>query len=148
MYKRIIVGVDGSSQGELALRHAAGLAQALGASLRIAHVIDSGRLHGDSILESAVPRRISPAQRARGKALLDKALEVARAAGASVDAQLIEPESAGQAPVAALLDAARAFEAELIVLGARGRSAVERLLLGSMADGVAQHATGPVLLVH
>lgn len=36
--------------------------------------------------------------------------------------------------------------ADLIVVGARGRSAIERFLLGSVAEAVARHATVPVLV--
>jgi nucleotide-binding universal stress UspA family protein len=34
-----------------------------------------------------------------------------------------------------------------VVLGTRGRSGIERLLLGSMADGVARRSKIPVVLV-
>ena len=44
MYRRIIVGIDGSSHAEHALRHAVGLAKELGAGLRVVHVVDMGWL--------------------------------------------------------------------------------------------------------
>jgi nucleotide-binding universal stress UspA family protein len=46
---------------------------------------------------------------------------------------------------AALVEEAASWHVDLIVLGAGG---VERLLLGSMADGVARRSSVPVLLVH
>ena len=46
-----------------------------------------------------------------------------------------------------IVDAAREHEADLIVLGARGQSAVRRLLLGSISDYVATHAHCSVLVV-
>jgi nucleotide-binding universal stress UspA family protein len=38
-------------------------------------------------------------------------------------------------------------KADLIVIGTRGRSGLERLVLGSTASGVVSHATCPVLVV-
>ena len=50
-------------------------------------------------------------------------------------------------PVAELLKAADASRADLIVLGARGTSGLERLLLGSVAEGTLKRASIPVVLV-
>jgi nucleotide-binding universal stress UspA family protein len=47
----------------------------------------------------------------------------------------------------AILDAADRNDALLIVLGARGLSAVRSLLLGSVSHAVSQHARCPVLVV-
>lgn len=63
MYTRIVAGVDGSTQGEHALRHATGLAKALGAEMRIVHVVlekgDSGHvdeLRAGPNVQFALPR--------------------------------------------------------------------------------------------
>jgi nucleotide-binding universal stress UspA family protein len=53
--------------------------------------------------------------------------------------------SAGET-VEAILFAAAYADADLIALGASGRSAVARFLLGSVAESVARHADRPVLL--
>ena len=49
-------------------------------------------------------------------------------------------------PLRELLDASR--EADVLVVGARGIGAVERLLLGSVAEGAVTHAPVAVLVVH
>ena len=46
-----------------------------------------------------------------------------------------------------LSDAANELDVDLVVVGARGRSAVRRLLLGSTSDFVATHAPCSVLVV-
>jgi nucleotide-binding universal stress UspA family protein len=48
-------------------------------------------------------------------------------------------------PVAAILEAAREWPADLIVLGTHGRSGFERLFLGSVAERVLRKAACPVL---
>jgi nucleotide-binding universal stress UspA family protein len=50
-------------------------------------------------------------------------------------------------PRHALLDEARAFKADLIVVGSHGRSGVAKLLLGSVASHVVSHAPCSVLVV-
>ena len=69
MYARILAGVDGSPQGEHALRHAIGLAQALGAALRVAHVVDMGWLPLAPELALDV-ERLAKTRRAEGETLL------------------------------------------------------------------------------
>lgn len=46
-----------------------------------------------------------------------------------------------------IVDEAKAEETELVVLGARGHSTVDRILLGSTSDFVATHASCSVLIV-
>jgi len=43
-------------------------------------------------------------------------------------------------PRAVILDAARAWPADLIVLGSHGRRGLDRFLMGSVAESVAIHA--------
>jgi nucleotide-binding universal stress UspA family protein len=50
-------------------------------------------------------------------------------------------------PVARILDEAEAFGADLIVVGTTGRSAIGRVLLGSVAERVFGRAPVPVMLV-
>ncbi|PHQ33893.1 universal stress protein [Rhodopirellula bahusiensis] len=50
-------------------------------------------------------------------------------------------------PTSALLDVAEQSSADLIVLGAIGHSAIERVLLGSVSDYVATHADSSALVV-
>jgi nucleotide-binding universal stress UspA family protein len=70
---------------------------------------------------------------------------VARAAGLDASADLAEATYEGTWH--AILDAAEQRGAGLIVLGARGLSTFQSLLLGSVSHGVTQHARLPVLIV-
>lgn len=144
MYTRILAGVDGSTPGEHALRHAAGLAKALGAELRIVHIVDMGVLPLAPELALDV-ERFAKARRAEGEALLAKAQAQA---GESAQTRLLETGTPAQPVAAVLVEEAASWPADVIVLGARGRSRLERLLLGSVADGVARRSAVPVLLVH
>jgi nucleotide-binding universal stress UspA family protein len=46
-----------------------------------------------------------------------------------------------------ILDYAVSREIDLIVIGTKGRTGLKRFLMGSVANGVVQHAHCPVLLV-
>jgi nucleotide-binding universal stress UspA family protein len=49
--------------------------------------------------------------------------------------------------VAALVNYADEEEADLIIIGTRGRSGIGKMLLGSVASGVVTYAPCPVLVV-
>jgi nucleotide-binding universal stress UspA family protein len=49
--------------------------------------------------------------------------------------------------IGSIIDYATNENVDLIVIGTRGRTGLKRFLLGSVADGVVQHAHCPVLLV-
>ncbi len=59
----------------------------------------------------------------------------------------VEVEIADKRPVEGILDAARRFKADVIVVGWRGHGAVRRLLMGSVSRGVVRGATCAVLVV-
>jgi len=146
MYKRVFVGIDGSPHSEHALQHALGLAKALGATVRIVHVVDLGWMPVTPELGIAATN-LEAAGREERERLLAAAMDAAKAKGVTADSRLIETTSPSQQTAAALVDEAMRWPADVIVIGARGRTGVERLLLGSVADGVARRSTLPVLLV-
>ena len=47
----------------------------------------------------------------------------------------------------AIIDYASDKSIDLVIVGTKGRTGLKRLLLGSVAQGVVQHAHCPVLLV-
>jgi nucleotide-binding universal stress UspA family protein len=74
-----------------------------------------------------------------------QATERARQAG--FDAQPLVAEATG--PVwQTILEAARERDAAIIVVGARGVSGVQKVLLGSVSEKVVRHADRPVLVMH
>ena len=55
--------------------------------------------------------------------------------------------SAVSNPVESITGAARDWPADLMLTGSHGRDGVDRVLLGSLAEGGARHAPCPVLMV-
>jgi nucleotide-binding universal stress UspA family protein len=129
---RIQCGVDGSDSSVDTARLAAAVAAATGAELRLQHVIPIFR--GDNQEWSLDEAEATPPE-------LEPAVAAAREVG-------VEPlrEMAMGRPEHALVESARRDEVDLIVVGHRGLSGVARVLLGSVSEYVAQHASCSVLI--
>lgn len=144
MYQKILVPVDGSKTAQRGLQEALRLAKALGASVRLIHVVNEfaviatyeGMVYSGELVE---------ALRKSGKQLLEKAEQEVKAAGIAVQSELIEARS-GNAGTEIVHDAANS-KSDLIVLGTHGRRGLSRLLMGSDAEQVVRQAAVPVLLV-
>jgi len=146
MYTRILIAVDGSATSEHALRHAIGLAKGLSAALRVVHVVDMGVLPLGPELAIDIGA-VTKARRTAGEQVLEKARATCRAGGIEAETRLLETGTPTQRIAAAIADEATAWPADLVVAGTHGRTGVQRLLLGSVAEGIARVSPVPVLLI-
>jgi nucleotide-binding universal stress UspA family protein len=136
MFETIVWASDGSAGADRALAHVEHVAAMFGSSLRVVHIARRPSTAGvrvvcedeDEVL--AKLRRQTAALRERG---IDAALHVIRGA----------PGPAAQ-PIA---DTARAVDADLVIVGTRGRSPVATALMGSVALGLMHVAGCPVLAI-
>ncbi len=145
MFERIVVGTDGSKQSLDAVRTAAQLAKLN--SVDHIHVVTACTAHSSydmHLMEAELPAEfrdlIDPHMTARER--FTEAANTARPFGVG----LIEHEKPGGA-ASAILDVAKAVDADLIVVGARGLGAVGRFLRGSVSTRVAHHSPCNVLIV-
>lgn len=146
MYKRILAAVDGSATSGHALRHAIGLAKGLSAALRVVHVVDMGVLPLGPELAIDIGA-VTKARRTAGEQVLEKARATCQAGGIETETRLLETGTPTQRIAAAIADEATAWPADLVVAGTHGRTGVQRLLLGSVAEGIARVSPVPVLLI-
>jgi nucleotide-binding universal stress UspA family protein len=145
LYKRILVPVDGSTTSSAGLREAIRLAKNQHARLRLLNVVDEmivfntpdGGINVEPILN---------ALKRGGKRILSKSEKAARAQGVKPESELWE--SAGVRVAQVIVDRAKRWRADLIIMGTHGRRGVNRMLLGSDAELVVRNAAVPVLLVH
>jgi nucleotide-binding universal stress UspA family protein len=137
-FQHVLVAVDGSEFAAHALEVASGLATALGAQIGLVHVIDP-RLVGS---ETGIPADQQWALlRADGQGLLDTA--AAAIPGHPKPWKFLREGG----PWAEIVESARKWPADLLVVGTHGRSGLTRLLFGSTAEGVMRHAPCPVVVV-
>lgn len=137
-YKKILVSTDGSDYSYLAGKHAAYLAKNLGAELIVLNVIDvdmafhAGIHYAESVsvLEQS------------GKEAVGRIEALCKESGVASKGLVIRGE-----PRSAILKVAADEQIDCIVMGSIGMSAIERVLVGSVSEGVMRHAKCPVLLV-
>jgi nucleotide-binding universal stress UspA family protein len=146
MYERILVAVDDSPASERAVEQAAELARRSAAVVRLLHVVDMGLLTVGPELALDVEARVA-ARRAEGDRLLAAARERSLAAGVEPELRRGETAAPGEGVIDAIGTEVTDWRADLVVLGTHGRRGVERMLLGSVAEGVARRSAVPVLLV-
>ncbi len=142
MYKRLFVADDGSEAGAAALNEAIGLGQSEGSELHITFVVHHPTTFGHPIVNLAA---VEEALEAEARTTLESAAAKAQAAGVTASTAMV---SATRAPIAAtLLAEAAKWQADLIVMGTRGRRGLDRAVLGSVAEAVLRTTPLPVLLV-
>jgi len=143
-YKKILVPVDGSEPAKLALDEALRVAKALGANLRLLHVVEEHML---TLTPEAgmLSAQLLEAMQQAGDELLEEAQTRARAS--SIEAETIKIESLGSRVGEIIVEQAGRWPADLIVMGTHGRRGWRHLMLGSDAERVARNAPVPLLLV-
>jgi nucleotide-binding universal stress UspA family protein len=152
MYKRILVAIDGSVTSDLALREAIGLVKEQDAMLRLVHVVDvTPPAYMTTETASAVIHlpltEYQQAVQEAGDKLLATRATAAREAGAKVDTKLITVGMLGERIYEAIEEQSRHWPANLIVVGTEGRRGFQRLMIGSVAEGLVRISTKPVLLI-
>jgi universal stress protein A len=137
-FQHVLVAVDGSEFAAHALNVASSLAVAVHGQIGLVHVIEPKFVSG----ETGIPADQQWALlRNDGKGLLKTA---ASAIPAHPNPWKFLREGT---PWTEIVDSARKWPADLIVLGTHGRSGLTRLLFGSTAEGVMRHAPCPVVVV-
>jgi nucleotide-binding universal stress UspA family protein len=136
-FKKILIGYDGSVQSDKATESALALAQSLDAKA----------------LLFAVARPPEPATMVEVNAMLDDAREhfeeqfkkiIQRAKDSGVE---LQTDIAVGHPVEQIVHRAETDQVDLIILGRRGKSRFERMLVGSTAEKVLRYAHCPVMVV-
>lgn len=145
MYKKIIVGTDGSDTAKAAVSKAAGLALQVGAELHILSAyepVPKAKLKSEA---KDVPEEYQWMVNPREE--VDKILEdaIASVDAPGVEIQKIEREGN---PADVLLQYAEESGADLIVMGNKGMSGARRFLLGSVPNNVSHHSPCDLLIVH
>ncbi len=142
MYQRILMPTDGSPTSDRALEQGIELARLLGAEVTFLHVLENPLAAGYATPETLpYAAQLYQDLKESSKAILDSALERAKAAGVTATAQLVENRD----PVQAITEAAKDYDA--VVMGTHGRAGFNRWMFGSVAEGALRRSEKPFLMV-
>lgn len=145
MYQRILVPIDGSPSSQRALATALQMAQAFGARLRLIHVVEETAYLAGYDPFGGYAGDLIRVMRESGEKVLAQGLATAKAAGIEADTVLFD--KLGERLGETVANAAKAWNAELIVVGTHGRRGIGRLVMGSGAEQVIRLAEVPVLVI-
>ena len=137
MFKTIVWATDGSDAADAALPYAKGLAEGEGHKLVV--------VHSKELLRGRAGGYPMNADEDELQAKIRRQAEELRSEGLDVTLRI----EAGAAPGAAhmIAEAARSFDADVVVVGTRGHTAIGGLLLGSVTQRLLHVAPCPVLAV-
>lgn len=138
-YKHIQVSVDGSKEADLAFSKAVAIAKRNGAKLEILHVIDTRSFQNVSSFDSAMVEQVSEDAKKR----MEDYYKRAQKAGVTNVHYFIE---FGSPKTIIAREFPKKHDIDLIVVGATGLNAVERLLIGSVTEYVTRTANCDILV--
>ena len=136
-YKNILVAVDGSDQANQAIQEAIEISKRNQASLFVVHAKDVAQLYGTAYIMPAV---LEEAEKQSAE-ILD---EAGKLIGDKVEYKAFQVSGS---PKKEIVDFAEENDIDLIVMGSTGKGAIDRVLVGSTASYVVNHAPCNVMVV-
>lgn len=140
-FKSILVPTDFSSTSEHALEYGVEMARRLGASIRLLHVISN------PVEVAAFPEGYWIELSGLRERLREDAERQIAALAASIKGVDVKTKVLDGTPARTVVQMAKDWGCQLIVMGTHGHGRVAQLLLGSVAERVVRTAPCPVLTV-
>ena len=137
-YDNILLASDGTDASDAALAHAIQLADDLGATVHIVYALEVAEHPPDFEDEGEHPDLKAKRERA-----LETSTEKAEAAGIDVTPVAVRSRSSSISDT--ILSYVREHDIDLIVMGTHGRSGLDRVLVGSVAEDVIRSSPVPVV---
>ena len=132
LYEKILVPIDGSEHSKRALKEAIEVAKMTGGAITLLNVTQSGSSNMQPESEMTPNKE---------KSVLSEGQKLAETHGILVKTLLLKGKIVDQ-----IIKTAREGHFDLIVVGARGLSKLEEIMLGSVSHGVTENATCPVIV--
>jgi nucleotide-binding universal stress UspA family protein len=134
---KLLLPVDGSDSSKAAVQNVISRPWPAGTEVKVLHVVEPPTLLMERQMTGPDPEfeMVWNALRGQAKELVGKTVEKVRAAGLNASPELVEGD-----PKSQIIDVAKDWKADLIVLGSHGRTGLGRFLMGSVSEGVVRHA--------
>ncbi len=148
MYAHILIATDGSELAKKGVDHGLSLADENGSKVTIITVTEEYPVPSIAAsgwgMAGMDPDRLKDANTRHAQAILSAAKAAAEEMGLTVETLHIP----NALPAAAIVDAAKKHDCDLIVIASHGYRGIKRALLGSQTAEVIATAHIPVLVVH
>jgi universal stress protein A len=139
--KNILVPIDFSEPSKRALEYALPLAEKLGATLTLIHVIEP-RVYPEDLMVGTEMEEVDARLKRSGQAMLDSL----RREKIEVSINSISIVTVGK-PWQQIIATAKAVAADMIIIATHGYTGLKHVFLGSTAERVVRHTPCPVLTV-
>lgn len=144
----IVVGVDYSELGDLALERACEIARPIAAAqLHVVHVEAAAEASSHDIQEAAPANDLGKASTKLHKHVEEVVQRWCKANGVELPFTRVTTHVRSEHAAEAIAQLASDVEAELVVVGTHGRRGAKRFILGSVAEGTVRLAPCAVLVV-
>lgn len=141
-FKNILVPYDGSIPAIRAFNKAMELAKQHNSNLKVVSCLDIANL-GGWYKDKRINKEIMKKAKTLTEELFSKLDKIAKKNSINVDFKIIESDSIAKD----LISFAKSKKIDLIVMGSFGRGGFDKVLLGSVSNGVMQKAKCPVLII-
>ncbi len=138
-YKRILVAIDNSAHSMKAAKVGFALAHELKATIGLLYVVDKSKEVINADL-GITPQQSQTVLLNEAEKTIDQYIRLYNGV------EKIERFTPEGFPEQEIINISKEWEADVIVMGTHGRSAIGRMLTGSHAEYVIRHATIPVLI--
>lgn len=139
----ILVGVDGSPAANYAVDWAARDAAMRNVRLTLVHTVQP---IAPTLPPLPAPTAFARWQVERGQTILDESVQIARRSTPDGGPANVESELLFSPVIPSLVDLSK--EAQMVVVGSRGRGPFARSLFGSVSSSLIRHAHCPVAVIH
>ncbi|MCJ8211880.1 universal stress protein [Mucilaginibacter sp. RS28] len=151
-FSKILIGIDNSKYAEHAAKQGFDLARTFNATVGLVHIVEPVFVPNTNVdttmgmpleptLSPVVEMEMLDAQNKASDNIIDKTI-----AQYGEGIEVTHFKDYGDT-ADGILNCAKEFHADLIVIGTHSRSGFDRLLMGSVAEHVVRHANVPVLVV-
>ena len=141
-FKNILVPYDGSSYALRAFNKAVEISKQHNSNLKVVACLDIANL-GGWYIDKRVNKEIMKNAKNLTKKLFSKLDNIAKKNSIILDSKIIESNNT----VKSLISYTKSKKIDLIVMGSSGRGGFDKILLGSVSNGVMQKVKCPVLII-
>lgn len=142
MFSNILVPFDLSNQSIRAFKNALDIAKKYNSKVTVLTCLEGDAWH-HKFYDSRADNELIKKQKKVTLSSIANLESLAKKAGISTRSQIIKSTSV----VKDITTFAKSRKVDLIVIGSHGRTGIDKLILGSVANGVTQKASCPVLVI-